>query len=193
MLRSCWDSGLGTVPGRSSLHCWDGPVDGGGTAIRGRDGPMSMLVRYSFKPMLADCALVRSRSATSCLRHKPVIPGLGMFSPPFLAYVLLPSLGRWALGSQPIETELRTEKSGVLVVCAFPLGFRYGYFFDFFSHGIFDGSVVSSAVISFSICCFGFCLLSSTSWITMTAFLFIGFLSPLWVLLRGVLRVFVLA
>jgi len=39
MLRSCWDSGLGAVLGRSSIHCWDGH----GAA---KDGPMS---RFIFK------------------------------------------------------------------------------------------------------------------------------------------------
>jgi len=38
---------------------------------------MSMLVRYSFKPIFADRALALSSSATACLRLMPVIPSLG--------------------------------------------------------------------------------------------------------------------
>jgi len=57
MLRSWFVSGLGTVPGRSSIHCWDGPNDGWEPAMLDKDGLMRMLVRYSSKPMLADSAL----------------------------------------------------------------------------------------------------------------------------------------
>lgn len=65
---------IGTVPGRSSIHCssvWD--AEG-----RFKVGSKSIVVRYSFKPMLAVLALFLSRSATSVLRHKPVIPGFGV-------------------------------------------------------------------------------------------------------------------
>jgi hypothetical protein len=63
-LVACWSGGVGTVPGRSSIHCWD--------------GPKRRVVRYSFRPMLAVRAFLRKSSATSVLRQMPVIPGLGI-------------------------------------------------------------------------------------------------------------------
>jgi len=103
MFRSCCVSGLGTVPGRSSQCWWDGPKDGCGPAMLVKDCPMRMLVRYAFKPMLVDLALVRSRSATSVLRHRPVILGFGML---FTSFSVLCSLGltvlRFYLGRVPL-------------------------------------------------------------------------------------------
>jgi hypothetical protein len=89
-LISCWVTGVGTVPGRSSIHGWDGPK--AGVLLSDKDGAKSRLVRYSFKPMFAFCALERSKLATSVFRQMPVIPCLGMFFL-FLLYSLSYLLG----------------------------------------------------------------------------------------------------
>ena len=78
-----FELGLEVVGSSARGWSWDGPkADVLGS---GRLGAISMSVRYSFKPMLAVLAFFLSRSATSVLRHKPVIPGLGILSPPFLS------------------------------------------------------------------------------------------------------------
>jgi len=56
---------------------------------------MSMLMRYSFKPLFADFALALSKSATSVLRHTPAIPSLGKV---FTSFWLFLATFSWLLG-----------------------------------------------------------------------------------------------